>query len=369
MNDLPSAPSNYNYNNNPIIQSNIININQQSNLSKFELLVKQKELNPMVAEQLKNVLSTCEVVILCDDSDSMSQNIAEEGTDPFAPRNSTRWLELKKLTAAIIQFVTSINENGLDLYFLNRSKICNVNSLSGLQNIFNIPPHGDTNISESLMEIYNDKKHMISLKKLLFIIITDGEPTDGTSDPRGNLFRTINYIVENSNSNVHVSFAECTDNSEDMEYLDRWDGMIKNFDNTDDYREELMKVKMIQGNQFKFDFNDYVIKILLATFVRWYFNLDQYKVNSNMYQQCTTQSQIYQPPVNYPVPYNPLNSQQQILSSSNNNNNNNQPPSYVIDNTEQMRQLKYQQEMSYQQQISSQQQSYENNKNGCCNIL
>ena len=26
---------------------------------------------------------------------------------------------------------------------------------------------------------------------------------------------------------------------------------------------------------FKFDYNDYVIKILLATFVRWYFNLDQ----------------------------------------------------------------------------------------------
>lgn len=79
----------------------------------------------------------------------------------------------------------------------------------------------------------------------------------------------------NKGKNVHVSFAECTDNEEDMDYLDQWDGKIPNFDNTDDYREELARVKNAQGNDFKFDYNDYVVKILLATFVRWYFNLDQ----------------------------------------------------------------------------------------------
>jgi hypothetical protein len=66
-----------------------------------------------------------------------------------------------------------------------------------------------------------------------------------------------------------------------MEYLDRWNGQIRNFDNTDDYREEVQRVKNIQGQQFKFDFTDYIIKILLATFVKWYFDLDQRNVGSN----------------------------------------------------------------------------------------
>lgn len=194
MNHTPSAPS---------IQD-ILNINP----SKFELLVKQRELNPNIANQLRDVLSTCEIVLLCDDSDSMSLNIAEEGLDPFATRNSTRWLELKKLTAIIIQFVTSMNDDGLDIYFLNREKICNVKSINGLQNVFNILPQGSTNISNTLMQIYEDKKYILNYKKLLIVVITDGEPTDNTPNPRMTLFNTIKYIVSNSNNNVHVSYRQ-----------------------------------------------------------------------------------------------------------------------------------------------------------------
>jgi hypothetical protein len=91
--------------------------------------------------------------------------------------------------------------------------------------------------------------------------------------------------------------------------LDELDKNIPNFDNTDDCmssplslslislslclsvcvylhvcsrhvavctdREELDKVRRLKGATFKFDFNDYVIKILLATFIKSYFNLDQ----------------------------------------------------------------------------------------------
>lgn len=66
-----------------------------------------------------------------------------------------------------------------------------------------------------------------------------------------------------------------------MDYLDDWDGQIKNFDNTDDYRDELKKVRQVNGNNFKYDYYDYVIKILLATFDRWYFNVDRVNRNRN----------------------------------------------------------------------------------------
>lgn len=270
--------------------------------SRFDQLVTQNELRPEVAAQLKQVLSTCEIVLLCDDSDSMTKPIAEEGTDAFAPKRSTRWLELKKLAASIIDFVTAINPDGLDIYFLNRPPITKVTSIAGLQITFGTPPSGKTPLIAAINQIYYDKGTIPANKNLLIVVITDGEPTDGSRD---DLRRTL----INKRDNVHISFAECTDNADDMEYLDQWDGQIRNFDNTDDYREELARVKNVQGSQFKFDFTDYVIKILLATFVRWYFNLDQVRVNQN-YAVMPAPVRQFQPaqqlPVPVPIPQVPL---------------------------------------------------------------
>src|SRR5207244_2774116 len=102
---------------------NTVSYQQQSSmgvpeLSKFDLLVKRHELKPPIPEQLKKVLTDCKIVLLCDDSSSMASAISEEGTDPFAIKKSTRWLELKKLAAVIIEFVTATNPDGLDIHFL-----------------------------------------------------------------------------------------------------------------------------------------------------------------------------------------------------------------------------------------------------------
>lgn len=272
-------------------------------LTRFHQLIKQNELNSDVADQLYNVLSTCEIVMLCDDSDTMTKPIAEEGTDPFAPKRSTRWLELKKLASVIIDFVTAINPNGLDIYFLNRPALRSVTSTAGLQTTFNLPPNGGTPLIGAIKQIYEDKSNVPSDKNILIIVITDGEPTDGT---RNDLY----WTLINKSKNVHISFAECTDNADDMEYLDQWDGLIKNFDNTDDYREELARVKNVQGQQFKFDYTDYVIKILLATFVRWYFNLDQVRVSTNA--PLPVPFQQFRPAIASPVPI-PMPASQPLL--------------------------------------------------------
>jgi hypothetical protein len=238
--------------------------------SRFELLVKQNELPQELALQLHQVLSNCEVVLLCDDSGSMKTTIVEGNSTKL----TTRWLELKKLASVIIEFVTAINPNGLDIYFLNRPTLKNVVDFAGLQNTFNDLPEGRTPLIGRIRQIYKDKAGIPDDRQLLIVVITDGAPTDGDHE---DLFSALYYKKDN----VHVSFAECTDREEDMEYLDRWDGRIRNFDNTDDYREELKRVKAVQGPQFKFDYTDYVIKILLATFVRWYFNIDQNRLGQN----------------------------------------------------------------------------------------
>jgi hypothetical protein len=142
--------------------------------------------------------------------------------------------------------------------------------VQGLSAIFNQLPTGGTPLCGTIRQILAEKTPSGWNRSMLLVVITDGEPTDGSRDDLKN-------VLLSKSRNVHVSFAECTDNAEDMEYLDAWDGQIPNFDNTDDYREELQRVKQVQGPQFKFDYTDYVVKILLATFVRWYFNLDQTK--------------------------------------------------------------------------------------------
>lgn len=237
--------------------------------TRFQQLVKQHELSKTVADQLQQVLTTCEIVLLCDDSSSMSTPIAEEGKDAFAPKTSTRWLELKKLAAAIIDISTAVNPNGLDLYFLNRPKHTGINNLAGLQSIFSSPPEGNTNISRQLNQIWADKKNILGNRQLLIVAITDGEPSEG----RSALFSTLQNLT--NKGNVHVSFAECTDQEEDMEYLDAWDGQLRNFDNNDFYAAEKARVKAVNGPGFKFTYEDYMIKILLATFIKSYFNLDQ----------------------------------------------------------------------------------------------
>ena len=243
--------------------------------TKFDILVRQNELTSEVTKQLYEVLSSCEIVLLCDDSGSMKSSIIEPGSN----KQTTRWMELKKLAAVLIEFVTAINPNGLDIYFFHRPILRNVIDIAGLQSTFLTDPNGSTPLIGTIRQIYQDKMGLPQGRQLLIIVITDGEPSDGTL---GDLFNVLNYKPDN----VHVSFAECTDNREQMEYLDRWDGMIQNFDNTDDYREELARVRSLQGPTFKFDYTDYVIKILLATFVRWYFNLDQRNIAGNNNQDC-----------------------------------------------------------------------------------
>ena len=204
--------------------------------------------------------------MVCDDSSSMTGVIAEGNK---SNTKTTRWKELKNLAAVLIEFVTAINPNGLDLYFLNRGIYPNVTTQTGLYELFKADPSGRTPLLSTIRKIYRDKSDCT--KQVLIIVVTDGEPSDGS-------LNELSQVLRNKKSNFHISFAECTDDKEAMEFLDRLDNSIPNFDNTDDYREELDRVRQQQGSAFKFTFIDYVIKILLATFVRWYFNLDQKRV-------------------------------------------------------------------------------------------
>ena len=60
------------------------------------------------------------------------------------------------------------------------------------------------------------------------------------------VFPLLLWLTGHRHHNIHVSVAECNDNEEEMAFLDGWDTRLKNFDNTDDYRMELARVRMAQ---------------------------------------------------------------------------------------------------------------------------
>lgn len=238
--------------------------------------MKTFEISNQTARDL-HVLSDCVVYMLCDDSGSMDSPIGVGGTtttttvDPFAPKGSTRWFELKKVVAATIQVVTALNPNGIHLRFLNRGGADSVTDVTSLGSLFQSAPSGGTPLYQALSSIYNELKQVPDSINVLICVFSDGEASDCTRGDFENL-------LWRKRKNVHISFADCTDEEDEMAWLDGFNNRIPNFDNTDSYEEERIKVVRIQGPSIPFTYHQYVIKILLATFNRWYFNLDQTKV-------------------------------------------------------------------------------------------
>lgn len=140
--------------------------------TRFQQLVKQHEIKVDVAASLFKMLSNTELVLVCDDSGSMAEQIkvylflrylshigflGRRLQEPNSNKVSTRWMELKRLAAVVIEYCTACNPNGMDLYFLNRGIIRGITSPAGLQEPFSTPPAGDTRLLSTLRQIYDDK--------------------------------------------------------------------------------------------------------------------------------------------------------------------------------------------------------------------
>lgn len=87
------------------------------------------------------------------------------------------------------------------------------------------PPNGYTPICRTLNTVFKDNESLRE-RKLLVVIVTDGEPTDehGRGDIKG--FRN---MLEYAPKFVFTTIVSCTDEEETMRYLNNWDKRIKRF--------------------------------------------------------------------------------------------------------------------------------------------
>jgi hypothetical protein len=238
-------------------------------LERFKAIARQYEIRPDFCQKLRQ-LEGYEIIILCDDSGSMS-SIVDDNKDPFG-KKITRWDELKNTVSLMVEIATTLDKNGVDLYFLNRASMHNVSSSQQIQIAFQHPPNGYTPLTQALDRILEEKKDIIREKKLLLIIATDGQPTNYKGD-----IDTQSFINKLSNrpKNIFVSILACTDDNDSIGYLNKIDRMVPGIDVIDDFRSETREIQRFQGKNFKFSFGDYVVKALLGPIDPYFDNLDE----------------------------------------------------------------------------------------------
>lgn len=145
--------------------------------------------------------------------------------------------------------------------------VSSVNDFESLRPNFRNRPSGFTPMTKIFRKVLksNSSLHLEANerpKKMLVVIVTDGEPTDldGRSD-----IKSFKESLISRPSHVYTTILACTDEENSMEYLNNWDKYIQRLDVVDDFRNERREVQRAKGMNFQFSYGDYVAKSLLGS--------------------------------------------------------------------------------------------------------
>eukprot|EP00697_Spironema_sp_BW2_P014698 gnl/Spiro4/5226_TR2636_c0_g1_i1.p1 gnl/Spiro4/5226_TR2636_c0_g1~~gnl/Spiro4/5226_TR2636_c0_g1_i1.p1 ORF type:complete len:553 (+),score=163.42 gnl/Spiro4/5226_TR2636_c0_g1_i1:128-1660(+) len=243
-------------------------------------LIRKHDIRPQLLPALRKLVEF-DVILVCDDSGSML-----DAADPDTPQSLTRWGELKKSVALIIESHAAIGHPIEAIYFLNQGFINNVSSWAQVQPYFDRDPAGGTNLVQTLTAVWAQHVTPARTRPLLVHIFTDGTPTNaqGLEDEVGLVLWLSNRAQIRT---TFISFILCTDDEDTdatyrpFEYRVQeqlgWSGPtcgIINVDVTEDYRGELVDVRRLRGPDYHFSFGDYVVKCLVGSFDPWVHQID-----------------------------------------------------------------------------------------------
>ena len=223
-------------------------------------------IRPDYIRALRN-LEAFDIVLIADDSGSMAQESSQgDGTA------TTRWGELRDVARVVVDIAAAVDQDGLDVFFLNREELKNVVEPGAVLARFNDPPRGGTPLTSTLKRALHAKGMQLcgetaalapgtrrSGKRLLFIIATDGEPDSDEGGAPG-FTAALRALPEN----CFVQLVACTDDEEAVAWMDQLDGQVRYVDVNDDYHSERAQVLAAQGGGFAFSRADYIVKVLLV---------------------------------------------------------------------------------------------------------
>lgn len=220
----------------------------------------------VLAQHLRDAPNGINIAVLADDSGSML---------------GERWAELQTTLQTMCHILSHFDEDGFDLFFLNRPGVANVRHIHEIQPCFFRDPSGGTDLIRSLEKIYQGPlSPQQSGKRLLVIVLTDGLP-DGNKSSSGNagdLKGVMKFIKKQHDKypdHLFCTFAMCTEDDKIVAEYNKWDDKIGHFDITDDYVSERNEVLSKRGPDFKFTRQDWVAKLIIGSMDPYYDFVDE----------------------------------------------------------------------------------------------
>lgn len=267
--NYPSAPSMP-----PIYQEKII---PKDDI--FQDVCVALDIHSSYIEYMNKIMHYGNIIFLCDDSGSMNAL----NTDS----NKRRYEELFENLEYAITLVKAIGSNcNISIEFLNNPRVyTNVESYESVKyDLLNQSFNGRTPLITSLEKIYS--KYNSEVNNLI-VVITDGSPTDSTH--KSMFADTIKKIV--SNKYFYISFLVCTDNDEDVEYLNNIDKDYDKVEVLDDYESEKKEVLKSQGKDYKYTKYTHIARTILSPMCPELNKLDEInltkKSSSKKHSYCT----------------------------------------------------------------------------------
>mmetsp|Transcript_110243 Transcript_110243/g.246375 ORF Transcript_110243/g.246375 Transcript_110243/m.246375 type:complete len:282 (-) Transcript_110243:199-1044(-) len=232
---------------------------QGADLKKLQAVLDRFEVTIAEANDLV-VLSDYEVVVIADDSGSMSLASAPPAQRVLGQPTLTRWDELKETVGLIVEMGACFDSSGIDIFFLNRPKIQGVKSSrdTSFVNSFSNPPRGSTPLTECLRTVASQCG---GEKPVLLFILTDGEPNGGTRIFGQELRQMVNKV--STRYTFKVQIMPCTSDDDAVAWLNVIDREFAQVDVTDDYYSEKGEV-IRAGRAPKFTRGDWCLKAMLG---------------------------------------------------------------------------------------------------------
>lgn len=256
-------------------------------MSKFQSMVKKYLISAYFANKLR-VLENYKIVYIIDDSGSMSQQLNDtydnenKNTNAYGHKK-TRWQEAYEIVLTTLDISLCLSEDGIDIHFLNRDSIYAVKDKEIIDVAFSVDPEGGTPLVDTLVRVLKNIKSILLEKKVLIIIVTDGEPRNSSGGSDVHKFKSllmnrcsyasfeteVEGIASSASSTMSynrlpVSILACTDDEESVNYLNKLDDEVPSLDVVDDYITERRQILNAQGSRFTFSHGDYVVKCLIG---------------------------------------------------------------------------------------------------------
>eukprot|EP01061_Rhynchopus_euleeides_P047864 TRINITY_DN988_c0_g1_i4.p1 TRINITY_DN988_c0_g1~~TRINITY_DN988_c0_g1_i4.p1 ORF type:complete len:130 (+),score=45.05 TRINITY_DN988_c0_g1_i4:47-391(+) len=108
-----------------------VTYNEQADMQKLNELLSRHQITIADANDLV-LLQGYEIVIIADDSGSMSLSSVPQNQRRLGQREPSRWEELGGTLQMVVELATCFDKDGLDIFFLNRPSLHGIKSRLGM---------------------------------------------------------------------------------------------------------------------------------------------------------------------------------------------------------------------------------------------